>query len=222
MFTGIIGHVGTVIRRAAASGGARLAIELGRLAEELAAGDSVAVSGACLTVAVFSGGAAEFDVVAETLARTTLGSLRSGSKVNLETALRVGGKLDGHLVQGHVDGLAQVRSVRSGSRRGGRPGPAGIAFAAEKALTDMMVAKGSVAIDGVSLTLAGLADGRFEVALIPTTLCQTTLGQLRPGAKVNVETDIIGKYIRRCLEQAASQDGRLTLERLKESGFAQN
>jgi len=186
MFTGIVTYVGTVQRAAPVSGGRRLTIEMGPLAAELAGGDSVAVSGACLTVTALRDGAAEFDVVAETLARTTLGTLRPGAQVNLETALPLGGKLHGHLVQGHVDGMAEVRSVR----RKGSAGQARIQFAARKALTDMMVARGSVAVDGVSLTLAGLADGRFDVALIPTTLSQTTLGQLRPGEKVNVETDV--------------------------------
>jgi riboflavin synthase len=216
MFTGIIRHVGVVRAVRPAGSGRRPAIDLGPLAEGLRAGDSVAVAGACLTVAAINGSTAEFDVVAETLSRTTLGALRAGAKVNLERSLRVGDSLDGHFVQGHVDGLARVKAVRRG-------GQWVVEFAAERELTDRMVPKGSVAIDGVSLTLVEVRDGLFSVALIPTTLAETTLSRLRVGDKVNVETDVIGKYVRRCVEQfgpRAGAPGKLTVEKLKEAGFA--
>lgn len=215
MFTGIVRHVGTVLAASPAGDGRRLTVELGPLSEGLADGDSVAVSGVCLTVTGRTNTAAEFDVVGETVSRTTLGSVQAGTKVNLERALSLGGALDGHLVQGHVDGVAEVRRVdreRTGRR---------VEFAAPAELTDAMAPKGSVAVDGVSLTLAALARGAFTVALIPTTASATTLGDLKVAAKVNVETDMIGKYVRRYLESiAGAGGGKLTLEKLREAGFA--
>ena len=216
MFTGIIRHVGVVRNIRSAPGGKRLSIDLGPLAEGLRAGDSVAVSGACLTVAELEGAAAGFDVVAETLRRTNLGDLRAGDRVNLERSLRLGDSLDGHIVQGHVDGLAKVLAIRHGARHV-------VEFAAGRDLTGQMVPKGPVAIDGVSLTLVDVADSTFSVALIPTTLAETTLGGLKVGAKVNVEIDVIGKYVRQYLQQTDSREGPsggLTLEKLKEAGFA--
>lgn len=191
-------------------------IDLGSLAEGLVAGDSVAVSGACLTVAALEGDAAEFDVVAETLDMTTLGDLRTGARVNLERALRLDGGLDGHLVQGHVDAVAAVRRIdRAGDGRVVR-------FAAEAEVAGQMVPKGSVAIDGVSLTLAEVHAEEFSVALIPTTLAETTLGELAVGGRVNVELDLIGKYVRRYIGRIAgpTPGGGLTLEKLKDAGFA--
>ena len=218
MFTGIVRHVGRIESTRSAAGGARLAIDLGPLAAGLKLGDSVAVSGACLTVTALDGSRASFDVVAETLRRTTLGSLTSGARVNLERSLSLGQTLDGHLVQGHVDGVATVRSAGRPERDGGRLWE----FAAEAGLVGQMVAKGSVAIDGVSLTLVDVADERFSVALIPTTLAETTLADLAVGATVNVETDLIGKYVLRYLRQmtgsAAAPDG-LSLDKLRQAGF---
>ncbi len=212
MFTGIIRHIGVVSGIRPQPGGQRLAIDLGSLAERLQAGDSVAVSGACLTAAtVGAGGGAEFDVVAETLSRTTLGRLRVGSRVNLERALRASDPLEGHLVQGHVDGVATVAAVR------GAGGEHRIEFEAPE-LTGAMVPKGSVAVDGVSLTLAHVAGARFSVAVIPATLAATTLGDLAPGEAVNVETDVIGKYVRKYLEHLAGTGG-VTLEKLRGTGF---
>jgi len=219
MFTGIIRHVGKVEAVRTSPTGRRLRIALGPLAEGLGVGDSVAVNGACLTVATIDGPAAEFDVVAETLDRTTLGMLRAGSKVNLERSLRVGDGLDGHLVQGHVDGVAELAAVDRGGQWLCR-------FTAPVALTDQMVPKGSVAIDGVSLTLADVADGTFSVALIPTTLAETTLAELPAGGKVNIETDLIGKYVRRHLRRGAGSgdsgdqdEGGLSMDKLRDSGF---
>lgn len=187
-------------------------IDLGPLAEGLSVGDSVAVAGACLTVANLKGSAAEFDVVAETLSRTTLGSLTPAARVNLERPLRLGDPIDGHLVQGHVDGVAKVLSVTGGERHV-------VEFAAPAELTSALVPKGSVTLNGVSLTLLDVAEGQFSIALIPTTLASTTLGSLATGAKVNVETDIIGKYVRRYIRRDDVPAGGLTLEKLKETGF---
>jgi riboflavin synthase len=213
MFTGIIRHVGTVREVQGRSGPKQLTIDMGPLGEGLAQGDSVAVNGACLTVGGPPGPDAVFDVTAETLQRTTLGSLRAGSKANLERAMKLSDSLDGHMVQGHVDGVVEVARIRRG-------GEHVIEFAAPAELTDQMVSKGSVAVDGVSLTLTSVGGGGFSVVLIPTTLSQTTLGDLAVGAKVNIETDVIGKYVRGYLEQLGGGGGRsLTLEKLKKAGF---
>ena len=198
------------VRRTAV--GVRLAVDVGPLAEGLEEGASLAVDGACLTVCGVAGRVAEFDVVPETLARTTLGGLVAGSRVNLEPALAAGGRLEGHIVQGHVDGVAEVARVGIGA-----DGHV-LELRAERSLTDQMVPKGSVALAGVSLTLAGVAEGRFSVALVPTTLEATTLGEVRVGARLNVELDIIGKYVRRYLEQLAG--GGVTMRKLREEGFA--
>ncbi|MFA6134260.1 MAG: riboflavin synthase [Phycisphaerae bacterium] len=217
MFTGIVQHIGSIRTVRDTPAGRALLIDLGRCAEGLAVGDSVAVNGVCLTAAELAGQAAWFDAVAQTLAMTTLGQLRSGAKVNLERAARLGQEVGGHLVQGHIDGIARVRSVRRGSEHV-------IDFAAEPALTGMMVPQGSIAIDGVSLTLATAAEGRFSVALIPTTLGATTLADLQSGSAVNIETDLIGKYVLKYLrglgESAQAAAPGLTLQKLKDAGFA--
>ncbi len=216
MFTGITQHIGTVRSiGAAAGGGLRVRVDLGPLVEGLALGDSVAVDGVCLTACRISGAEAEFDAIAETVSRTTLAALRAGAKVNLERPLQAGGRLDGHIVQGHVDGVAEVRRVDTGG------GQWTVEFAAGRELTDEMVVKGSVALAGVSLTLTAAGEGRFAVALIPTTRQRTTLGLLGVGTKVNVETDVIGKYVMRYLRQMSAGDGGggLTLEKLKVAGF---
>lgn len=214
MFTGIIRHVGTVhaVRRCAH--GMTLTIDLGPLAARVGLGDSLAVSGACLTLTCLDGAAGQFDVTAETLRRTVLAHLRAGDKVNLEPSLRAGDGLEGHLVQGHVDGVGRVSAVRAAP-------DAAMALTAAGELTDQMVPKGSVAVDGVSLTLVDVADGRFSVALIPTTLACTTLGGRRVGDEVNLETDLIGKYVRRALRRlGADAAPALTMDKLRDAGFA--
>ena len=213
MFTGIIRHVGVIRRVRNQSSGKRVTVDLGPLAEGLAVGDSVAVGGVCLTVTEIRRQGVDFDVVAETLARSTLGALTAGSRVNLERSLRLTDGLDGHIVQGHVDGTAQVQAVRSG-------GEHIVDFTAERQLTEQMVAKGSACIDGVSLTLVNVSPGGFSVALVPTTLAETTLGELMAGSKVNVETDVIGKYVRKHLGSILPKGGsEITLEKMGEVGF---
>jgi len=192
------------------------------LAEGLAAGDSVAVAGVCLTVCAVSGSVAEFEVGAETLAKTTLPGLAAGAgvgaRVNLERPLRPSDGLDGHMVLGHVDGVAEVKSVRT-------VGQHVIELVAPQRLMAQIVEKGSVCIDGVSLTVAGLTERSFSVALIGETLARTTLGELKAGAKVNIETDIIGKYVLRHLSAMTGQAGQagptggLTLDKLSRAGF---
>ena len=217
MFTGIVRHVGKVIATRPSPAGRRLTIDLGPLADGLKLGDSVAVCGACLTASAIAGASAEFDVIAETLSCTKIGQLRLGSKANLERALRLGDSLDGHLVQGHVDGLARVKSIRRGDQWV-------VEFTAPPEVTSLMAPKGSVAVDGVSLTLAATSDAGFSVALIPTTLSETTLPDLKVGDEVNIETDIIGKYVRRFLQQSAApgpatSSGGLTMDKLRDAGF---
>lgn len=218
MFTGIIQHVGIVIGVAPTAAGKRLAIDLGPLAAGLQDGASVAVNGACLTASASgqngSGSVVAFDVVPETLSRTTLGRLAAGERVNLERALRAGDALDGHMVQGHVDGLAKMHRIE---RQGGQ---VLLRLRAGRELVEQMVPKGSVTLAGVSLTLVEVAEESFSVALIPTTLERTMLGELRGGEEVNVEVDILGKYVRRYLQRmTAGAGGGLTWEKLRSAGF---
>ena len=212
MFTGIIQHVGRAVKVISTGAGKRVRIDLGPLGGGVAVGASVAVDGACLTVAELSDCQGDFDVVPETLSRTTLGDLRPGSAVNLEPALPAGAPLDGHIVQGHVDGVAGVARID----RGGQGLLLRLSAAGE--LTDQMVVKGSVALAGISLTLVGVARGEFSVALVPATIQRTTLGSLRISDRLNVELDIVGKYVRRYLDTLAG--GRVTLEGLRRAGFA--
>jgi riboflavin synthase len=179
VFTGIVREVGRVV----AFDGHRLVLEAETTAGE---GDSVAVDGVCLTV--LPGDGLAFDVVDETLARTTLGRLKPGDQVNLEPALRAGEPLGGHIVQGHVDGVATVRSTGEHTW-----------FDVASELLRYVVEKGSVTVAGVSLTVAAVDDEGFAVALIPHTLAATTLGSARPGDSVNVELDVLAKYVEKLL-----------------------
>lgn len=192
MFTGLIREVGTVV---SVAGGetVRLEVEAPSTARGAALGDSVAVDGVCLTVVSVEDGRLAFDAVPETLARTSLGSLAGGSPVNLEPALRAGDPLGGHYVQGHVDGVGTVRSVE--------PEGDGVRMWFDTAadLLRYVVVKGSVAVQGTSLTVAGLDDGGFAVALIPHTLEATTLGELAADDRVNIEVDVLAKYVERLL-----------------------
>ncbi|HJQ83252.1 MAG TPA: riboflavin synthase [Candidatus Binatia bacterium] len=189
MFTGIIQTRGRLERREPSGGGARVTIATSRPLPKLELGESIAVNGACLTVVGRRGTRFTVEVSPETLRRTTLGTLPPGSQVNLERALRMGDRLGGHLVQGHVDGVGQVDGVR----------PDGdwtlYRFKAPRALTPYLVEKGSIAIDGVSLTVFACRGPSFTVALIPHTLAETTLGERRPGDRVNLEADVLLKHI---------------------------
>jgi riboflavin synthase len=197
MFTGIVealGHVGTV--EPGARGGRRLGVAVPDEASwRLAPGESVAVSGVCLTVVEVAAGRLAFDLAEETLRVTTLGGLAAGDAVNLERPLRLDGRLGGHLVLGHVDGVGEVTAVRP-EGEGAR-----LDVTVPARLRLLLIHKGSVAIDGVSLTVAALEDDAFGVALIPHTLSVTTLGKRRRGDPVNLEMDVIGKYVRGFVEQ---------------------
>jgi riboflavin synthase len=190
MFTGLVEEQGVVASVEQTGDGARLKIDTG-LAARLAAGDSIAVNGVCLTAVEPSDGSFAADVMNETLSRTTLGPLAAGDPVNLELALRAGDPLGGHIVQGHVDGTATVETVfDDGFSRF-------VQIAAPEEILRYVARKGSVAIDGVSLTVAELGDGWFSVALIPETRERTTLGGLREGRSVNIEVDVLAKYVER-------------------------
>jgi riboflavin synthase len=198
MFTGIVEELGEIVSVEHLAEAARLTVRGPRVTADVAHGDSVAVNGVCLTVTAASGATFTADVMAETLNRSSLGTLEPGSRVNLERSLRVGDRLGGHLVQGHVDGVATVVSRVTGEHWDV------VRIAMPLGLSRYLVEKGSVTVDGVSLTVSALGDGPagqpwFEVSLIPTTLAVTTLGQLPPGGIVNLEVDVIGKYVERML-----------------------
>jgi len=189
MFTGLIESVGRVRRVTPGSGSTRLTIETDLSVTSWRDGESVAVDGVCLTVARRKGKTFDADAVAETLKCTTLSSLRPGDPVHLERSLALGDRLGGHLVQGHVDAVARVVGL---TRRGA---DVRIAVALPSGLRGLVAAKGSIALHGVSLTVAAVTARRLEVALIPETLARTKLGGLRPGDRVNVEVDLIARYL---------------------------
>jgi riboflavin synthase alpha subunit len=191
VFTGIVRELGRIVSAQENGGGVRLRIQATETAGVAAPGDSVAVNGCCLTVTAVADGALEFDAVTETLARTTLGGLGQGAEVNLEPALRAGEPLGGHFVQGHVDGRGRVAALD----REGDGARLRLELGAE--LLRYCVEKGSIAIDGVSLTIAALHDDGVEIALVPFTLEHTTLAGRRPGDDVNVEVDLLAKYAER-------------------------
>ncbi|UCD50335.1 MAG: riboflavin synthase [Phycisphaerales bacterium] len=215
MFTGLIEGVGEVrsVAPSGSLGGGALVVDLGELADDCRLGDSIAINGACLTVMRLDGTLASFGLSAETLATSTLAQLRPRVKVNVERAMKATDRFGGHIVQGHVDGIGAIRAI---NRQGEF---ADIEFGVDGALLDQMVAKGSVAIDGVSLTIAKLDPEGFRVAAIPETLARTTLGGARIGQQVNIEIDIIVKVVRRQLERIMPGGPGLTVERLKQMGF---
>jgi riboflavin synthase len=188
MFTGLVETLAPVERLVDEPPGKRLVVREPRFAAEAALGESIAVNGCCLTVVAVEGETLAFQAGPETLARATLGRLRPGDLVNLERSLRVGDRLGGHFVTGHVDGLATL------DRRDDEGDWSTLWFRVPPALTHQMASKGSVAVDGVSLTLVDVETDRFSVALIPHTLDATTLGKLQIGDAVNIETDLLAKY----------------------------
>jgi riboflavin synthase len=196
VFTGIVRELGRVAAIDGGEEGVRLRVDGPLTASTVGLGDSVAVNGVCLTVTAFAAGSLSFDAVPETLRRTALSRLAPGSVVNLEPALRAGEPLGGHLVQGHVDGVGTVVSVEPEGE--GRR----VAVDVPDGLERYLVEKGSITVDGVSLTVAALREGGFEVALIPHTLGATTFSELRPGDPVNLEVDVLAKYVERLLAAA--------------------
>ncbi len=213
MFTGIIERTGKITETREVSGGRHLRVHAGPMAGECALGASVCISGVCLTITAVDGEDLSFDVVTETLEKSTLGAKRRGDSVNLERSLRISDRLDGHFVQGHVDGTATVDRVLASSREHVvwlRPG---------SSLTPYLIPKGSVAADGVSLTIAAVQGGLFSIALIPTTLERTTFRGVKSGDLVNIETDIITRTIVHRLSELSNAGG-LSLESLQTGGFA--
>lgn len=195
MFTGIIETVGTVVAIEREGELARIGVEAPEILEGVRLGDSIAVNGTCLTVTKLAPPRLDFDAVRETLEVTALGALEPGSRVNLERAMRADGRLDGHIVQGHVDARGFVRGIE---RQGDD-----VRFAVETSaeFADLLVPKGSVTIEGVSLTVVNVETDGFDVVLIPHTLKETNLGERRPGDPVNLEADVLGKYVKRYLER---------------------
>lgn len=192
MFTGIVEEIGTVLAVERGSGDARVVVAAA-VADGVRLGDSIAVAGVCLTVTAEDHGRFTADVMPETLARTTLGERAAGDRVNVERAVRADGRLDGHLVQGHVDGVGTLLSRSPGERWDD------LVVGCRPALARYVAEKGSICVDGVSLTVTSVGPDRFGVSLIPTTLAATTLGALVPGDRVNLEVDVIAKYVERLL-----------------------
>ena len=193
MFTGIVRERGRVIAVERRAAGLRLTVEAPQTAAAARIGDSIALDGCCLTATAVADGRLAFDAVPETLRRTTLARLEDGAELNVEPALRAGEPLGGHYVQGHVDAVGRVRSVETdgaGTR---------VWIEAPRELLRYCVEKGSIAVAGVSLTIAELAEGAFAVALVPHTLAATTLGRLGEGDEVNLEADVLAKYVERLL-----------------------
>lgn len=193
MFTGIIEESGVV--RAISRGANSICLTIGctKILEDASIGDSIAVNGVCLTAATIGSNVFSADVMPETMRRTNLSFLRTGSPVNLERALTLGGRLGGHLVSGHIDGTGTVIS------RTADDNAIWLGIAAEPAILRYIVLKGSIALDGVSLTVARIDNHHLEISLIPHTAGQTTLGSLKPGHTVNIECDLIGKYVEKLL-----------------------
>ena len=215
MFTGLIEDLGTVREFRQGAESIRLTVGTGIPMAELQLGESIAVNGICLTVISFGGGVFTADVSPETLDRTSLGGLAPGARVNLERALRLSDRLGGHLVSGHVDALATITERRRDANA------IRFTFALPEAVNRYLVEKGSVAIDGISLTINAVADQTFSVAVIPHTLEMTTLKEKSVGARVNIEVDIIGKYVERLMggREQGPEKKPLNLDFLAKHGF---
>ena len=213
MFTGLVETTCMVKSVRSSADSTVLAVDLGELARETKTGDSIAISGVCLTVSGIEGTVVSFDVSAETLAKSTLSRLRPSSQVNIERAIKATDRFGGHFVQGHVDGTAVISAI---DKRGEY---ADITFTADAELLESMIVKGSVAVDGISLTIANIEQNRFKIAIIPETLKKTTLGKTKIGDSVNVETDVIVKIIKKQLDKILPQKQNLTVEKMKELGF---
>jgi riboflavin synthase len=213
MFTGIIEELGTLkgIKRGADS--AVLEVQAKTVLSEVKAGDSIAVNGVCLTVTGFSPSYFTAEVMAETLRRSTLGTLRPGDRVNLERALRLSDRLGGHMVSGHIDGVGMVKSVAKED--------IAVVFTitAPEPVARYIIEKGSIAIDGISLTVVDFKGLDFRVSIIPHTASLTTLGFRKPGDQVNLEADVIAKYVERLAGKAGSQGGGIDMKFLAENGF---
>ena len=195
MFTGIVRELGVVVEAEDAGGGKSLVVRAPETAARTGVGDSVAINGCCLTATAIDDGAMAFHAVPETIMRTTLGALEPGARVNVEPAVRAGEELGGHYVQGHVDAVGRIQTVEA-EGEGLR-----VFVGAPAGVLRYCVEKGSITVDGVSLTVAGLDDDAFAVALVPHTLAATTLSELRAGQYVNLEADVLAKYVERLISR---------------------
>ena len=213
MFTGIIETVGMIKQVQPSGNQMRLSIDLNRIADGTRLGDSIAVNGVCLTISHLNGTVAQFDVSTETIEKTTLTKLKNGSVINLERAMSAQGRFGGHIVQGHIDGLGKIAAIQK------QADFAQFRFEVPKELQAQIVLKGSVAVDGVSVTVAKLDAAGFEVAVIPTTLKETTWHQSKIGDAVNIETDILVKITQRQLAAMLPDSKGLTIDKLREHGF---
>jgi len=214
MFTGIVEQKTKISAISFHTSGAELFLDIGGYYDNLLVGESISVNGVCLTIKKINGNTASFDISHESLKKTTMGLLRSKVSVNVERALRIGDRLGGHFVTGHVDGIGTIREKKSTANQ------CIMSFSVEKSFTDMMIEKGSVAVDGISLTTFNIKDGVFTIALVPHTLNSTTLGLKKVGDKVNIEIDMMGKWIKRLLANIFnSKKVDIRLGTLEEQGF---
>lgn len=215
MFTGIIQAVGRVESVQPRDGDMRLRIQTGKLSmEDVALGDSICTNGVCLTVIELPGDGFWADVSIETLNYTTLGALQSGARVNLEKALTPESRLGGHIVSGHVDGVGEVVSLKEDARS------VRIVLRAPDALARYIAHKGSICVDGTSLTVNAVNGAEFDLNIIPQTMAETVFGQYQPGSRVNLEVDVIARYLERLIQgDAAAKPGGLSLETLADNGF---
>jgi len=201
MFTGLIEATGVLHSVSTGGGDKQIVIDVGRVWPDVREGESLCVNGVCLTVSAIREGAATFDLSGETLTVTTADRWKTGEPVNLERAMAVGDRLGGHLVQGHVDGVGHVEEIER------TEGESMMWIGADRSLVRQLICKGSVAIDGVSLTVVNIESERFSVSLIPTTLSKTNLSEKRVGDRVNLETDVIGKWINKRMDEVLSEKG---------------
>lgn len=217
MFTGIIEEVGEIVAVKRGQVSSRLSIRGEKIFDDLKIGDSVAVNGVCLTATVISEKVFEADVMAETLRRTNLGTFTNGTKVNLERAMAAGGRFGGHIVSGHIDGTGKITSMKR------EENAVWVRIDTAASILKYIIEKGSVAIDGISLTVAETGPGYFKVSVIPHTGEETTLLAKRPGSIVNLENDVVGKYVEHLLHFDSGEDagapGGISLSMLSENGF---
>ena len=215
MFTGLIEEIGTVRRIERGAKGARLTIAADTVLENTKIGDSIATNGVCLTVVALTDDSFSADVMAESLRRSALGSLQSGSPVNLERAMPADGRFGGHIVSGHIDGTGIITAIHTDENA------IWYTVSAGRDLLRYIVEKGSITIDGISLTVAAVGESWFAISAIPHTVAVTILGEKRMGDTVNLETDMIGKYVEKLLqpERAVQPQNGITLKLLMESGF---
>ena len=213
MFTGLIEKVCSVRSAQLMAGSMKLVIDMGEIASECNIGDSIAINGVCLTISKLEGNLASFDVSAETIAKTSLDKLNSSRQVNIERAMKANDRFGGHFVLGHIDGTAKIQEIKKQGEF------INMKFSADSELLGMMVLKGSVSVDGISLTLANIDKEGFSVAVIPQTLKKTILNNAKIGDCVNIETDIIIKAVKKQLDKILPKNEPLTAEKLRELGF---